>query len=83
VQVGTAASWKAVSSGERHSAAIQLDGSLWTWGANGSGQLGDGTLSGRSSPVRIGGLLSTWTAVSVGAFHTVAVRSDGTLWTWG
>src|SRR5262249_37967724 len=52
------------------------------WGGNGSGQLGDGTLSTRLSPQQVG-TVSVWSSVSAGALYTCAVRTDGTLWCWG
>jgi alpha-tubulin suppressor-like RCC1 family protein len=65
-----------------HTAVIQSDGSLWTWGRNDWGQLGLGTEGDwYDRPQRVGS--DTWTAVAAGTFHTLAVRSDGTLWTWG
>ena len=81
--------WKAVSTGHYHTLAIKTDGSLWAWGPNDSGQLGDGTTTDRNVPVQIAG---TWNAVSAGGDepfssdacgHTVAIRSDGSLWVWG
>jgi alpha-tubulin suppressor-like RCC1 family protein len=80
VQIGTS-SWTAVSAGRNHTAAIRSGGSLFTWGYNGVGQLGNGTTTSRSSPVQIG--TSSWTAVSAGAGHTAAIRSGGSLFTWG
>jgi alpha-tubulin suppressor-like RCC1 family protein len=65
-----------------HSAGIRADGTLWTWGSNFRGQLGDGTTTERTSPVQVG-VASNWTEVACGAGHMVALRSDGTLWTWG
>ena len=70
----------AVSAGDYHVAAIRADGTLWTWGDNLYGQLGDGTLNSASAPQQV---LDNVTAVSAGANATAAVRSDGTLWTWG
>lgn len=70
----------AVSAGDYHVAAIRADGTLWTWGDNLYGQLGDGTLNSVSAPQQV---LDNVTAVSAGANATAAVRSDGTLWTWG
>ena len=58
------------------------DGTLWTWGANGTGQLGDGTTTDRPEPVRVRSG-SDWRAVAAGEAHTVGLRSDGTLWAWG
>jgi len=82
VQIGTS-SWLilATSGVGSHTAAIRSGNTLWVWGLNSSGQLGDGTIVNRSSPVQIG--TSSWTAVGVGNSHTVAIRSDGTLWVWG
>ncbi|MBR1496804.1 MAG: InlB B-repeat-containing protein [Oscillospiraceae bacterium] len=72
---------KAVSLGDDHSAAIMADGSLWTWGWNQSGMLGDGTTSiSRSSPVEI---MDGVAAVSLGGYHSAAIKMDGSLWTWG
>jgi len=71
-----------VSAGAWHTVAIREDGSLWAWGLNSSGQLGDGTASNRHSPVRIG-TSTDWLVVSVGSSHTVGIREDGSLWAWG
>ncbi len=67
-----------------HVAAIMEDGSLWTWGFNISGQIGNGDVS--TLPVRIPVQVAPdqrWKDVSVGAAFTVAIRQDGTLWSWG
>ncbi len=85
--------WKAVSAGIlAHTVAIDRDGSLWTWGINGNGQLGDGTTAHKSTPVRVqqkteeGAFednTTKWKAVAAGVYHTVGIDSDGTLWSWG
>jgi hypothetical protein len=62
--------------------AVRTDGTLWTWGRNQYGQLGDGTTTDRTSPIQIGSA-TTWQSVAAGDSHTVAVRTDGTLWAWG
>ncbi|MCL2680698.1 MAG: hypothetical protein FWF11_04400, partial [Coriobacteriia bacterium] len=82
-QVGTATNWLSVSSGQHHSLGIRSDGTLWAWGNNTSGATGLGTLVGvQSTPAQIG-TATNWAQVSAGSFHSLAVRADGTLWTWG
>lgn len=61
-------------------AAILDDGSLWTWGANDDGQLGDGTTTTRGTPKKI---LNDVKSVSMGSFNGAAIKDDGSLWTWG
>ena len=75
--------WKQVSCGYTHTACVKTDGTLWLWGNNGYGFLGDNSVSKRSSPVQTiaGGI--TWSQVSCGDLHTACVKTDGTLWTWG
>lgn len=75
--------WKQVSSGIYHTAAIKTDGTLWTWGYNSSGQLGDNTIANRSSPVQTVAGGATWKQVACGGYHTAAIKNDGTLWAWG
>ena len=81
--IGGGTNWKQVSCGSTHIAAIKTDGTLWTWGSNISVQLGDGTTSNRLSPVTTAGGGTNWKQVAGGAGHTVAIKTDGTLWTWG
>ncbi|MBU0651397.1 MAG: SUMF1/EgtB/PvdO family nonheme iron enzyme [Proteobacteria bacterium] len=82
IQIGTGTNWSAVAAGGRHTMAIKDDGTLWVWGYNGYGQLGDGTQTDKNTPVQIG-TGTNWSAVTAGAFHTVAIKGDGTLWAWG
>jgi alpha-tubulin suppressor-like RCC1 family protein len=82
VQVGALTNWKQVSGGLYYSSAIKTDGTLWAWGENTYGQLGNGNRSFYSSPVQIGSL-TNWKYVSSGFQHTLAIKTDGTLWTWG
>jgi len=81
VQIGTS-SWIAISSSVNKDTifAIKPDNTLWGWGLNTSGQLGDGTTVSRSSPVQIAG---SWTKVSVKTTHVLATNITGTLWAWG
>jgi alpha-tubulin suppressor-like RCC1 family protein len=75
--------WKQVSSGSFHTAAIKTDGTLWTWGAGTSGQLGTNDVTNRSTPVTTFAGGTNWKQVSGGNGHTLAIKTDGTLWTWG
>ena len=70
------------SSNSNHTIAVRNDGTVWTWGRNLFGQLGDGTRTNRSTPVKVQNLENIIT-ISTGFAHTVAVRNDGTVWTWG
>ena len=81
--VGGFVDWCQVSAGGCNSAAVRTNGTLWTWGANSFGQLGDNTLVAKSSPVSIAGGFTDWKLVSVGEQHAVALRTNGTLWSWG
>ena len=75
--------WMQVAGGYGHTAAIKTDGTLWTWGYNSYGGLGDNTRTHRSSPVQTVAWGSNWKQVSCGRTHTTAIKNDGTLWTWG
>lgn len=77
--------WKQVSLGASHAAAIKLNGSLWLWGRNDTGGIGD-NVSGvvqRSSPVQTISAGTNWKTVSAAFCNTLAIKTDGTLWTWG
>ncbi|HHT9106839.1 MAG TPA: RCC1 domain-containing protein [Candidatus Wujingus californicus] len=72
----------AIEGGGGHSLALKSDGTVWTWGSNSQGQLGDGTDDMRTTPVQVNGL-SDVIAIAGGADHTLAMKSDGTVWAWG
>jgi alpha-tubulin suppressor-like RCC1 family protein len=83
VQVGLGTSWSQVSCGYRSASAIKTDGSLWSWGKNDYGQLGLNNTADYSSPVQVGSL-NDWKTISHGRQQfVVAIKKDGTLWTWG
>jgi alpha-tubulin suppressor-like RCC1 family protein len=75
--------WKQVFCGSQHTAAIKTDGTLWVWGRNSYGQLGNNTTTNRSTPVTTFAGGTNWKQVAAGGFHTAAIKTDGTLWTWG
>jgi alpha-tubulin suppressor-like RCC1 family protein len=61
---------------------VRSDGTVWAWGDNRFGQLGDGTTTGRLAPVQVTGLTGV-TQVAGGCTHSLVLRSDGTVWAWG
>jgi alpha-tubulin suppressor-like RCC1 family protein len=75
--------WRQVAGSQYHIAAIKTDGTLWTWGQNDYGQLGDNTLVNKSSPVQTVTFATNWKQVDAGSSNTAATKTDGTLWTWG
>ena len=83
IQIGTDTDWLSIDAGYNNlSNAIKSDGSLWAWGSNQYGQLGDGTTTNVNFPKRIG-TDSNWKSVCAGTRVTVALKIDGTLWSWG
>jgi alpha-tubulin suppressor-like RCC1 family protein len=75
--------WKQVSFKSNHTAAIKTDGTLWTWGSGTNGQLGNAVTADRSTPVTTFSGGTNWKQVSCGYRCTSAIKTDGTLWTWG
>ncbi len=72
----------AIAAGYEHAAAVQSDGTVWAWGRNICGELGDGTTDDHSTPAQVSGLTGV-IAIAAGLWHTVALKSDGTVWAWG
>ena len=71
-----------IDAGSNHSFAIRNDGTLWSWGHNYYGQLGDGTTINRNTPVQISNLTGI-TTIAAGDAHSLAVKNDGMVWSWG
>lgn len=85
VQVGALTNWQSAEMHSSTALAIKTDGTLWAWGSNGGGALGLGLnqfFDPRSSPVQVGAL-TTWSFVAAGLKGSAAIKTDGTLWTWG
>jgi len=94
VQVGGDYDWAHISTFDRHNLAIRTDGSLWAWGGNINGQLGLGDRTAvesiigrvgdndRTVPTQVGADYD-WMHVSAGVGHSLAIRTDGSLWAWG
>ncbi|NTV15095.1 MAG: hypothetical protein HGA96_14385 [Desulfobulbaceae bacterium] len=83
-QIGSEGNWTSVATGGMHTLGLKSDGTLWAWGNNGFGQLGNGSTVSSSVPVRIGAETeNTWVSVFAGPISSAAIKSDGSLWTWG
>lgn len=82
VRVGVETSWAAVAAGQDHICATGTDGTLWCWGYNSNGQLGQGDGSARHVPTRLG-TGTAWAAVSLGKDHSCALDTGGALYCWG
>ena len=75
--------WKTVEANfGYHCIGIQTDGTLWTWGYNSAGQLGDGTTINKEVPTQIG-TLTNWKSASNNFYNSYAIKTTGTLWAWG
>lgn len=72
----------ALAGGYGHSVVLKDDGTVWAWGRNSAGQLGDGTTVQRATPVRVNDL-SDITKIATGIYHTLALKADGSVWVWG
>ena len=92
VQVGTSANWASIVASQWHIVAIKTDGTLWAWGLNCDGQLGNGDIAEVGlrhilenrilEPIQIG-TDTDWARVSANRSGTMALKTDGTLWAWG
>ncbi|MEI6091911.1 MAG: RHS repeat-associated core domain-containing protein [bacterium] len=84
VKIGTETNWKSVfsSSSSQSSYAIKSDGTLWAWGYNYYGQLGDNSTTNRLSPKKIG-TSTDWKKIACGVDYTLGLKTNNTLWAWG
>jgi|GEM_PF-892132 len=77
-----ALTWQLVSAGPMYSLGLASDGSLWSWGGGGEGELGLGDTNNRNIPTQVGTDMD-WANIETGGFHALATKSDGSLWAWG
>jgi len=82
VRIGSSTNWVQFSVGAGHCVALDRQGSIWAWGQNEHGQVGDGTTSNKFGPVLIS-QDKDWKAVCAGSFNSFAIKHDGTAWGWG
>ena len=79
----------AVAAADEHSLALKRDGTVWAWGVNSEGELGNGTYEGSTTPVQVidpadaSGFLTGVTAIAANYYTSAALKGDGTVWTWG
>jgi len=71
-----------IAAGTQHVLARKADNSLWAWGANGSGQLGNGTQVNSNKPIQVTNI-SGVASMAAGVAHSLAVKADGTTFSWG
>jgi alpha-tubulin suppressor-like RCC1 family protein len=81
--VGGFTDWCQVSAGKDYSLGLRTNSTLYAWGRNYCGKLGDNTTADKSSPVSVVGGFTDWCQVSGGYYHSLAVRQNGTAWGWG
>jgi len=83
VQIGTANDWATVSAGNVHSLAVKTNGTLWSWGNGQFGQLGNGIFNSATANVTQVGTATDWLTVSAGNRFSLAIKTNGTLWSFG
>jgi len=83
IQIGTANDWMTVSAGGNHVLAVKTNGTLWAWGSGLFGQLGNGAFNNATFTVTQLGTATDWFKVSAGSQFSLALKTNGTLWSWG
>jgi len=81
--LGTTKTFCEITAGICHTIAIDRNGRAWSWGLNSAGQLGDGTVISKLTPVSVIGTVKTFCKITTGASHTIVIDKNGRLWGWG
>jgi alpha-tubulin suppressor-like RCC1 family protein len=81
--VGGFTDWCQVSAGGSHSLGVRTNGTAWGWGGNGGGRLGDNSTISRRSPVSVVGGFTDWCQVLAADAHSLGIRTNCTVWSWG
>jgi alpha-tubulin suppressor-like RCC1 family protein/fibronectin type 3 domain-containing protein len=74
--------WSSVAAGGNHTIARKTNGTIWSWGNNGGGQLGLGDWADRNIPTQVG-IDSDWSVIAAGWYHSLGIKTNGSLWVWG
>jgi alpha-tubulin suppressor-like RCC1 family protein len=82
-QIGIASDWSQIAAGSYHTITLKTDGTLWVWGLNTNGQLGINDTSQRATPTQEFTTASDWSMIAAGSNHTIALKTNSTLWVWG
>ncbi|MEA3446557.1 MAG: T9SS type A sorting domain-containing protein, partial [Bacteroidota bacterium] len=82
IQVGIDYNWVAIAAGYEFSLGLKSDGSLWSWGFNGNGQLGTGSTNHENFPVQVG-QDTDWEKIEAGSTFSFGIKTDSSLWAWG
>ena len=83
VQIGSLTTWAYPTAAQYNSGCVKTDGTLWTWGSGAEGQSGRGDILNISSPEQVGSLTNWSKVVMFRGGTSAAIKTDGTLWTWG
>jgi alpha-tubulin suppressor-like RCC1 family protein len=84
IQINNLSGIIAISAGTEHCLALKNDGTVWSWGWNAAGCLGDGSsVAKRPTPAPIAALSNIKAIAANGSLHSMALKNDGTVWTWG
>jgi alpha-tubulin suppressor-like RCC1 family protein len=75
--------WIQIAGSSAHSLGLRANGTVWGWGNNGGGRLGNNTTTNTSFPILVVGEFTDWIHVGAGSSHSLGIRANGTAWAWG